>query len=124
MAICLDLDAPFASAPLLSPILHWLQPGLHASSSTSGQRDVELDSSSTRFVADWAPAGPPPGAAPHRYVFLLYNQPDGFDGKKFGQPAAEGEKFGMLKRMRYDFGKFVKEAKLSDPVAANYFTSN
>ena len=46
-----------------------------------------------------------------------------FDGKKIGQPE-EGKKFPVTKRMRSDFDRFVREAKLGEIVAANWFVSN
>jgi phosphatidylethanolamine-binding protein len=74
-------------------------------------------------VAEYVGAGPPPGAAPHRYVFLLYEQPEDFDVKKLGQVAESGT-FPIRKRARYDFEGLVRDAKLGTPVAANWITSN
>jgi phosphatidylethanolamine-binding protein len=45
---------------------------------------------------------------------LLYEQPEGFDGK----PVA------VMKRLRYNLGAFEKEAKLGAVIAFNYYTSN
>ena len=81
-----------------------------------------MNASGAAPVVDYAGPGPPPGSGPHKYLFLLYEQPEGFDGKKFGQPA-EGQKFPMLKRMRYNFDGFLKDAKFGEIVAANWFVS-
>jgi phosphatidylethanolamine-binding protein (PEBP) family uncharacterized protein len=67
-------------------------------------------------VASYIPPGPPPPSAPHRYVFLLYEQPEGFEATKF--PIT------YLKRMRYDLAAFEKEAELGPVIASNYFMSN
>ena len=114
----LDLDAPFASTPFLSPILHWIQPGFQGSPDSGSQMKTDL-----RPVAEYGPPGPPGLSGPHRYVTMLYKQPEDFDGKKFGQPD-EGKSFPISKRMRYDFEGFLREAKLGEPLAAHYFKSN
>lgn len=64
-----------------------------------------------------------PVSGPHRYVFLLYEQPSGFDAKKF-MPQAEGQEFPMMQRIRFDPSKFVKDAGLGEVLAGNYFESN
>lgn len=78
--------------------------------------------SSEPFVANYIGPAPPPGSAPHRYTFFLFEQPEDFDGTKY---APEGGKpLGNLKRMRYDLDSWQKEAKLGEPLAVNYFLSN
>jgi phosphatidylethanolamine-binding protein len=121
--ICIDLDAPFTSLPFLSPVLHWLQGGVGASKSASQQSNAELEFLGKSCVAEYVGAGPPPGAAPHHYVFLLYEQPEDFDVKKLGHMAESGA-FPIRKRARYDFEGLIRDAKLGTPVAANWITSN
>jgi phosphatidylethanolamine-binding protein len=120
MVICLDIDAPFPSFGVLGPILHWIQPGLKPERAADGKSI--LTSSGTPFVANYIAPAPPPGSSSHRYVFLLYEQPAGFDGKKYAP--AGGKNLGNWHRMRYDLGAFEKEAKLGPVLAANYFCSN
>jgi len=72
-------------------------------------------------VADYAGAAPPPLSAPHRYVFLLFEQPEGFDALKYAP--AGGKTMGIWLRMRYDLGAFEKEIKLGPVIACNYFKS-
>jgi phosphatidylethanolamine-binding protein (PEBP) family uncharacterized protein len=74
------------------------------------------------FIADYAGPEPPPPSTPHRYVFMLYEQPEGFDLAKFAAPG--GRRVGMWSRIRYDFGAFEKRAKLGPVVASNWFLSN
>jgi phosphatidylethanolamine-binding protein len=126
LVVMLDLDGPFPSFPLAAPILHWLQPGLKGSTSTStgdGDGEVDLTAPGVHYVVNYHGAGPPPGSGPHRYISLLYEQPEDFDGKKFGQPEP-GKKIGIPPRVRWGFERFVKEAKLGRPVAGNWFVSN
>ncbi|KAH8660519.1 phosphatidylethanolamine-binding protein [Xylariales sp. PMI_506] len=117
LIFCLDLDAPFISFNFLSPILHLTQPGLILSSSSPSALEAKEP-----YIVNWGPPGPPPGAAPHRYVFFLYEQPAAFDTKKYAP--AEGKPVGISGRVRYSLDDFAKEAGLGEVLAANYFTSN
>jgi phosphatidylethanolamine-binding protein len=74
------------------------------------------------FIANYIGPGPPPGSSPHRYVFLLYKQPDEFEFEDYAPP--KGKTYGNMARMRYDLAAFEAKAKLGKPVAVNYFTSN
>ncbi|KAI9742967.1 MAG: hypothetical protein M1818_003262 [Claussenomyces sp. TS43310] len=115
MVVALDLDAPFPSFGVLGPILHWIQPGFHAGPN-------HALTSNEPFVANYIGPAPPPGSSPHRYSFFLFEQPEGFDGKKYAP--AGGKPLGNLHRMRYDLDGWQKEAKLGEPLAVNYFLSN
>ncbi|OQV04699.1 hypothetical protein CLAIMM_09548 [Cladophialophora immunda] len=115
VVVCLDLDAPFPSFAPLSPILHWLQAGLAVQGSSGGAM-----TSSDPAIAFWAGPGPPPLSSPHRYIFLLYDQPADFDTAMFNKAGG----FGVRDRMRWDLSRFEKQAKLGPAVAATYFLSN
>ncbi|KAK9370197.1 phosphatidylethanolamine-binding protein [Lipomyces kononenkoae] len=119
MAICLDIDAPFPSFGVLGPILHWVQPGLKPEPTTNGQSILKV---TAPFVANYIGPAPPPGSAPHRYVFFLYQQPEGFDGKKYAPP--NGQNLSNWYRMRYDLDAWRNKTKLGPLLAANYFRSN
>lgn len=116
LVIGLDIDAPFKSFDVLGPILHWIQPGLKGADTTGTLTSTDP------FVANYIGPAPPPLSGPHRYVFLLYEQPADFDGKKYAP--AEGQKLGNGKRMWFDLGAFEKKTKLGPVLAANYFVSN
>ncbi|KAI1382660.1 putative protease inhibitor [Hypoxylon trugodes] len=120
LVVGLDLDAPFPSFGVLGPILHWIQPGFQATPAGEGET-VSLKSSAP-FVANYIGPAPPPGSSPHRYTFFLYEQPEGFDGKKYAPP--DGKNLGNAKRIRYDLDAWEKEAKLGPVLAVNYFNSN
>lgn len=117
LALSLDLHAPFPSLPILGPILHGMQTGLTAS---SGSPQLGTDVSP---IVRYVPPGPPPFSGPHRYVFLLYEEPADFDAKKF-KPQGEGQEFPRLQRIRFDINGFVKEAGLGDVLAGGWFESN
>lgn len=68
----------------------------------------------------WIPAGPPPGAAPHRYLFLLYSQ-------KTGSSVPQdllGKDHGLMQRIRFDVEGMVERLGLGEIVAVNYFVAN
>lgn len=120
--IALDIDAPFPSFGALGPILHWIQPGLKLEPlSSSDQKTTLKASATTPFIANYIGPAPPPFSAAHRYIFLLYEQPAGFDGGKYAP--AGGAELGNWQRMRYDLTAFEKEANLGPVVAGNYFRS-
>ena len=79
-------------------------------------------STETPFVADYAGPGPPPVSGPHRYVFLLYDQPADFDVSKYAPAGGKG--LGIKGRVRYNLAAFEREAGLGPVVAANWFCSN
>jgi hypothetical protein len=115
MVICLDLDPPFASFPIAGPVNHWLQSGFRLSpSDASGKLET-----SDPFVIDYYRPGPPPGAGPHRYLFLLYEQPANFDVKAH----APGKAVGVFGRIRYDLDAWEQKIGLGPVLAANYFNS-
>lgn len=74
----------------------------------------------TSASVDWVAPRPPPGAGPHRYVFLLYEQPEGFNGKTLGW----GGEVGRRQRVRFDIDGFEEKAALGKAVAGNWFTCN
>ena len=115
MVIALDLDAPLPSWGFLGPILHWIQPGLRVSESSDTLTSTDV------FVANYIAPAPPPGSSAHRYVFFLYEQPDGFDSKKYAP--ADGKPLGNMNRMKYDLDAWVKKIGLGQPIAVNYFKS-
>ncbi|OKL57988.1 hypothetical protein UA08_06861 [Talaromyces atroroseus] len=113
--ISIDLDVPFASFNILSPGAHWVQTGFKI----TDQPNRELKSDDPA-VAYWAAAAPPPGAAPHRYVFFLYKQmPDSSIPQNYKE-----KPFGNSQRVRFDVDGMVKQLKLGEIVAVNYFVSN
>ncbi|KAL5340995.1 phosphatidylethanolamine-binding protein [Aspergillus crustosus] len=115
--ISLDIDAPFKAWNVLSPIVHWIQTDLRISDDEA--RKLE---STDLPVIPWLPAGPPPGAAPHRYIFLLYRQnPESVIPKDLKE---NGAKVSRPQRMRYDVDKIVRTLGLGEVVAVNYFVSN
>lgn len=121
MAVALDIDAPFPSFGVLGPILHWIQPGLQA---TASERDPNIYTlnATAPFVANYIGPAPPPGSSPHRYLFMVYEQPAAFKGEQYAPP--NGQTLGNMHRMRYSLDSWEKEIGLGSILAANYFVSN
>lgn len=113
--VSLDIDAPFPSFGVLGPILHWIQSDAKITDSSL----LEFDAP---FVANWIGPAPPPGSAPHRYIFFLYEQPETFDLKDHAP--ADGKELSVWSRMRYNLDGWAEEVKLGSPVAFNYFFCN
>ena len=67
----------------------------------------------TSYIGPSPPAERPPYA--HKYVEILYPQPAGF-----AVPASQ--RTVISQRMGFDMVKFATDAKLAEPVAANWFT--
>ena len=115
VVIALDIDAPFQSVTILGPILHWIQGGYKPTGPT-------LQVSASPFIANYIGPAPPPLSGPHRYCFFLYEQPAGYDSKKFAP--ANGAKLPNMSRMRTSLDDWVKKLNLGALVAFNYFSSN
>ncbi|KAL3450121.1 phosphatidylethanolamine-binding protein [Aspergillus insuetus] len=129
--IAIDIDAPYTAFNALSPIVHWIQTGfvvpepeLEQSQNASPElsiQEIELKSTDP-VIAPWLPAHPPPGTAPHRYVFMLYKQTAGV-----GIPEPQklkGRPRSRLGRMRFDVQGMMEELGLGEIVAGNYFVCN
>lgn len=120
LLVSIDLDGPFPSFSILSPILHWIQPSLHPT--PSNDNTTTTLKANAPFIANWIGPEPPPGSGPHRYVFLLYEQPEGFEVQRYAPGA--GKEMGIWGRVRFDLDGFEREVGLGEVVAVNYFLSN
>jgi len=88
---------------------HWLVNNVTLSSSSP----AALDFSSAKNITNYAGPAPPAGSGPHRYVILLYTQPDSFT-----PPANLSTTTGVAK---FDFPQYVQSTGLIGPVAGFYF---
>lgn len=126
--VSMDFDAPYPSWPFFGPVLRWIQANLVPASSSSPSPSsteavtLRVEERSAGCIARYLSPNPPPGSAPHRYGFYLYEQPDGFDAARWA-PDADGN-MGNWTRIRFGLDEWAKEAGLGAILAANYFTSN
>ncbi|TVY15354.1 Carboxypeptidase Y inhibitor [Lachnellula arida] len=118
IGICIDLDPPFRSFPLLGPILHWLQSDLEVGQDGT----IVAGNSQASAIAEYIGPKPPPISGPHRYLFYLHEQPAGFDATQFRAP--DGQDLAVSKRMWWNPDTFAKKAGLGPVVAASYFETH
>lgn len=144
MVICLDLDPPFPSFPVLAPILHSLEADLRleteeldadegyiyltADEVAGGSEGIRHARSEmrTKPVVGYMGPNPPGVSSPHRYIFLCWEQPGGVDGRKVREVLGldseqENEDVGMMTRVRFDQEAFERNLGLGQVVAGNYF---
>lgn len=105
--IMIDPDVPSKEYPRLRSHLHWLVvniPGNHIN-----MADVR---------AGYMGAMPEEGSGLHRYILMLYKQPDfmKFDFPKVPKHSNEG-------REKFNIKEFAERYKLGLPLAGNFFTS-
>ncbi|KAF2000242.1 PEBP-like protein [Amniculicola lignicola CBS 123094] len=119
----IDLDAPYPSLPFLSPILHGMQAGLKA----EGQPDAEgyiKFTSSGKDISAWIPPNPPPLSAEHRYVFLVWEQPDDLTNDKIKERLGIADVMVRTSRMRWDQEGCEKKLGLGLILGGAYFLTN
>ena len=113
IAIAIDVDAPYVSTQILSPIVHWIQPGLYLNDNTNILKPDDA------CIVNWLASVPPPFSGPHRYVVILYQQPADFAvgtwESEFAKPVS------IPSRCRWNVDQFVKEADLISMCAAKHF---
>ncbi|KAK0714476.1 phosphatidylethanolamine-binding protein [Lasiosphaeris hirsuta] len=116
----LDLDPPFPTLPVLGPALHVLRADLALATAEVNPDDefIRLEDAEEgsvvgrKPVASYLRPSPPPVGGPHRYVFMLWEQPEGVTGE------------GIKEEMGYAEGgldEFEKRLGLGRVVAGNYF---
>ncbi|KAK3358327.1 putative protease inhibitor [Lasiosphaeria ovina] len=125
IAISVDLDAPFVSFAVLAPALHGIDADLVAASAPDADGFVALDAASPDAAWNpmpWVGPGPPSISGPHRYVFLLFAQPDGLDAAKV--KSLLGIKgTGLWPRVRWDEEAAEKKLGVGELLAGTFFTT-
>lgn len=99
--VMIDPDAPDPHRPVFSQFLQWLVvdiPGDHVSKG--------------KPLKMYMPPSPPVYSAPHRYIFLVFQQPNYFFGTTF--MSGKG-------RSRFSVANMLKELEHTDLVAGNFF---
>ncbi|TRM56622.1 phosphatidylethanolamine-binding protein [Schizophyllum amplum] len=102
------VDADIVGSDESSVTRHWLVNGDTIDGSS-------VSNSSATPITDYAGPGPAEGSGAHRYVVLVYAQPESFSPpSELSQSGAAVEK--------YDFKNYVSSSGLGPLLAANYFT--
>ncbi|KAJ3483642.1 hypothetical protein NLI96_g6171 [Meripilus lineatus] len=105
----IDLDAPTPQAPTLSQIRHFLGGNFHPTPGGRGTQDLV---NSTVALSDFLQPTPPAGSDPHRYVFLLFNQPKGFNQQTLVNATTSVTNF--------DLSQFSADVGLGDPIGGTF----
>ncbi|XP_030371721.1 protein D2 [Scaptodrosophila lebanonensis] len=105
--LMVDPDVPSRYSPTLKEYLHWLVVNIP---------DNQLNLGDVR--AGYMGSMPPEGSGLHRYVFLLYKQPEYM---KFKIPTMA--KHNTLDRPKFNTKQFAELYMLGAPVAGNFYTA-
>ncbi|KAH0547610.1 hypothetical protein GP486_008425, partial [Trichoglossum hirsutum] len=95
-------------------LIHWIQGNF-----TAAPGSTQLSSPST-IVAPYFAPNPPPGQT-HRYVEMLFNEPQGFSIPAPFTAFFANLTASVFNRIGFELDKFIDQSKLGNPVAANYF---
>lgn len=101
-----DPDAPSRQQPKYREWHHWLVGNIPGNELSMG--DV---------LSEYVGSGPPKGTGLHRYVFLVYKQPDGkinFDERRLTNRSGEH-------RASFKIREFAQKYKLGEAIAANFY---
>lgn len=104
----IDLDVPRQNARVTN--LHWMATNVDISTAAPA-----IPATGGTGGTSYKQPSPPAGDTPHRYIYLMYNQP-----ANFVVPA----QFMNLDKMRlgFDVNAFAMASGLGAPVAANFIT--
>uniref|UniRef100_A0A1W7RAP7 Protein D3 n=1 Tax=Hadrurus spadix TaxID=141984 RepID=A0A1W7RAP7_9SCOR len=100
-----DPDAPSRQNPKYREWHHWLVVNIPGTDISKGET-----------LSEYVGSGPPKGTGLHRYVFLVYKQPDRISPDEKHLTNTSGKHRGNFK-----ISKFAKKYKLGHPHAGNFF---
>jgi hypothetical protein len=119
LILSLDLDVVFPGTGIQTVILHWYHSNFTFDCNESGNSKVlepgKEDGSS--HTAPYIAPQPPPGTN-HRYVFLLFDQPQSYE---FPECFAHIPPQTKDARSGFNVREFMLAAGLDPPAAINYF---
>uniref|UniRef100_A0A6M2DGN6 Putative 54s ribosomal protein l35 mitochondrial-like isoform x2 n=1 Tax=Xenopsylla cheopis TaxID=163159 RepID=A0A6M2DGN6_XENCH len=100
-----DPDAPSRADPKFREWHHWLVANIPGNDVSKGET-----------LSEYVGSGPPQGTGLHRYVFLVYKQPDKltFDEKRLTNRSGEH-------RGQFSIAKFATKYNLGQPIAGNLY---
>lgn len=101
-----DPDAPSRENPKFREWHHWLVGNIQGG-----------DMEKSEVLSDYIGSGPPKGTGLHRYVILVYKQPEKLNFSKVKKlPNNSGDKRG-----KFSISAFAKQFELGSPVAGNFY---
>ncbi|KAL3280717.1 hypothetical protein HHI36_003953 [Cryptolaemus montrouzieri] len=99
-----DPDIPNRNAPERTEWPHWLVVNIPGSDMSKGE-----------VLDEYVGAGPPQDSGLHRYVFLLFKQPDKIAFDEVKHSITDGNRF------PFSIQKFAEKYNFEDAVAGNFF---
>ena len=112
----MDIDVPRNGSKFT--LLHWLYPNLVGQPNSTLTQDNLTAGASTAVGAAYIPPTPPGGSGPHRYTFLLFEQPENWaipsEFVTINPPADSSARIG------FNITEFISASGLDEPIAANY----
>ncbi|XP_022818968.1 protein D2-like [Spodoptera litura] len=103
-----DPDAPSREEPKFREWHHWLVGNILGGHIGKGE-----------ILSEYIGSGPPKGTGLHRYVFLVYKQPEKCDFSKITKLRNNsGEKRG-----KFSIAKFATQFKFGSPIAGNFYVA-
>lgn len=104
----IDPDAPSRASPKFREWHHWLLGNIYGG-----------DMNKAEVLSDYIGAGPPKGTGLHRYVFLVYKQPEKCNfSKVLKLHSNSGDNRG-----KFSISKFSQEYKIGLPIAGNFYVA-
>jgi len=103
-----DLDAPTPQTPTSAQIRHFLGGDFHPTPGIGSERLVNT----TAAISGFLQPTPPAGSDPHRYVFLLFKEPRGFDKQTFVNSTTSIANFNI--------SQFAIETGLGSPLGGSF----
>ncbi|KAF2191946.1 PEBP-like protein [Zopfia rhizophila CBS 207.26] len=119
MFVMIDLDVPPAEGSTeRRTLLHAMATGFRVTQQQTTGTGANLLVSSDQGPATYiGPSPPATDTVPHRYVELLFQQPENLQ--------VQAADFANTQdRINFDIEAFIQENELSEPIAANFFTVN
>jgi len=104
-----DPDAPTPQNPTNAQIRHFLGGNFHL---VAGSRDIRNLVNSTAALSNFQQPTPPAGSDPHRYVFLLFEQPARFNQQKLVNATTSISNFNI--------SQFAADVGLGNPIGGTF----
>lgn len=109
-----DLDAPTPQSPTNAQIRHFLGGNFKLEPSGSNLLGPTILRNSTPAVTEFHQPTPPAGSDPHRYVFLLFKQPEDFNAKT---PTLVNASTSI---QNFNISQFAQEIGMGNPLGGSF----
>ncbi|KAJ3564825.1 hypothetical protein NP233_g8041 [Leucocoprinus birnbaumii] len=112
VVVAIDPDAPTPQDPSAAQVRHFLGGDYWPFKLGPFDISTPLLVNTTSAVSEWLQPAPPEDSDPHRYIFLAFKQPDGFNKQTLVTPETD--------ILNWDLKDFVDGVGLGDPIAGTY----